>query len=136
MVKLIRFDDEDANSADVDRYLLVVEVAQRYGVHPSMSTDSERFFGQLLEQFTGDSNNLPAWLEERILRDFVAVNERPRWIQNPEWPFSDGNPMIFAGQIDLTAQQEGLSAVQFHDDTSLYIFIDKKGQTRVVIQQY
>lgn len=136
MVKLIHFDDEDVNDTDLEIYGLVVKVASRYGVDPLMSRSSEEFFGNLLAQYSGDLDSLAAWLEEQIPKHFVAVGERPRWIQNPEWPFADGQPMIFVGQIDMPAQPEGMATELFHDDTSLYVFIGRKVQPVVVTQQF
>jgi hypothetical protein len=97
---------------------------------------SEEFFRNLLAQYTGHADNLAAWLEQQNPRHFIALGDRPRWIQNPEWPFSDGRPLVFAGQIDVSTQHGGIAAEIYHDDTSLYVFIGRGVQPVIVIQQF
>ncbi len=135
MVKLIRFDDPPADDIELQVFELVSDVSGRYGVSPSMSTDAEQFFSSLLAEYTGDLENLTSWLEERLSEHFVAVGARPSWLQGPEWPFANGRPMIFVGQIDLTIQNGGIASELYHDDTSLYVFIGRKVQPEVVVQQ-
>lgn len=133
MVKLIRFDDQNVSEDDIETYQLVVETARRFSVDPSMSIEAENFFSELVTQYEGDKAGLVDWLEEQIPQYFVAIGERPRWLQNPEWPFADGRPMIFAGQIDW--KHEEIPPEVFHDNTSLYVFIGRKTRPVVVIQQ-
>ena len=135
MVKLIKFDEENASESELEVYLSVVRVANQYGVDPSSSVESEEFFQHLLEEFTGSLENLTEWLEEQLPRYFTVINERPRWKQSASWPFSHGKPMMFAGQIDLSIQPEGPVSDIYHDDTSLYIFIGKGVSPIVITQQ-
>jgi hypothetical protein len=79
-----------------------------------------------------DDTNVVAWLESSIPQHFLALRKRPEWLQNPEWPFADGKPMIFVGQIDLPKAD---APNVFHDDTSLYVFVGAKTRPEVVIQQ-
>ena len=125
------FDDEDV-------YGLLLEACYSYKVEPSMSLESEAFFRDLLTQYTGslDAENLLIWLKERIEQSFVALNKRPEWIQSSEWPFIDGQPAIFAGQIDISLQDNKIASQLIHDDTSFYLFIAPKKQPIVITQQY
>ncbi len=44
--------------------------------------------------------------------------------------------MIFAGQIDLSTQGEGIVSELYHDDTSLYVFVGRKTPPVVIVQQF
>jgi hypothetical protein len=135
MVRLIRSDDKDVSESEIQLYLLVVDVADRFGVEPSMSQESEDYFVRMLDDFLGDPTDLQQWLEERIAHAFVSLGERPRWIQGAQWPFAEGQPMIFAGQMELAPQQGGIAEQLFHDATSLYVFLAPKVEPVVVMQQ-
>lgn len=121
---------------DLNTYLMLFEVAKRYEVDPSSSLDSETFFRNLLKGYPGsfdDEEEKTEWLDRQIGQHFIALGRRPEWIQDPQWPFVDGKPMVFAGQIDIAVRDE--STDFFHDDTSLYIFVGRKVKPIVVIQQ-
>jgi hypothetical protein len=101
-------------------YLLLLKLCGKYGVDPSSSFEMEGFFMKILAEQPKDSD-LSTYLKGR-----------PRWIQGRAWPLVNGQPMIFAGQIDI--KQEGKDL--FHDDTSLYVFIAKDSEPKMVLQQY
>lgn len=121
MFKLAKIDDEDATEDEIMLMLLVEEVANKCGASIN-SIEAEEFFNSFLEKYSGDIANLKSWLTEEITPYFIALTKRPIWIQSPDWPFENGKPMIFAGQLDLSAQ-DGIISQFFHDDASLYIFI-------------
>lgn len=135
MVKLINVDEKGASEAEVEAYLLVTSVSNRYGVDPSSSVECERFFQKLLAEYTGDLDDLEPWLERQIPQYFMAIGERPRWKQGADWPFANGSPMIFAGQIDISIEKWQQGRDIYHDDTSLYVFIAKRVQPVVIVQQ-
>lgn len=122
---------------DLETYLLVVDAGTRHGVDPSSSLESERFFRELLAQYSGelDKESVSNWLENQIQIHFLVVKDYPKWIQASEWPFADGKPMIFVGQIDLFSQEREIIKV-YHDDTSLYVFIGANVEPVVVLQQF
>lgn len=126
------------NFDDPTTYLLLLEVSKHYAVDPSMSIEAEDFFRKLLTQYAGKPNptSITTWLEEQIPQYFAVIGERPRWIQSPQWPFEEGNPMIFVDQIDLSPQSKKIISTIYHDDTSLYIFIGQKVQPVVIVQQF
>ena len=119
---------------DPETLSLILGVVEPYGVYPLSSDDAETFFTVLLSHYSGPSERgcLVDWLNNQLSTLFVSVGERPRWIQNPDWQFAHGKPMIFAGQIDISKKAFPF----YHDDTSLYIFIASKEEPRVVVQQY
>jgi hypothetical protein len=128
---MLDFDNEDT-------YFLLVDICKQFAVFPSSSLESEAFFRALLAEYSGDLNpsDVTAWLKQQVGQHFVAITERPRWIQNPEWPIVNGKPLIFAGQIDIEVRPGYTSANFFHDDTSFYVFFGQKMQPVVVTQQY
>jgi hypothetical protein len=63
-----------------------------------------------------------AWLKTQIAERFKYLKAPPKWLQSPDWQFSDNRPLIFVGQLDIA----GLS----HDTAALYIFFDP------VLRQY
>ena len=123
---------------DQETYILLLQACKRFGVDPSMSVESENFFRKLLAQYHGEASHgsILAWLDQQIAQHFLALNDRPNWIQSPEWPFADERPMIFAGQIDVTVEHGGMPSQLFHDDTSLYVFLALGKPPVVVLQQY
>jgi hypothetical protein len=131
MFRLAKIDDENATEDEIKLMLLVEEVANKCGASVN-SKEAEEFFNSFLEKYSGDIANLKSWLVEEITPYFIALTKRPNWIQSPEWPFENGKPMIFAGQLDLPVR-DGIISQFYHDDASLYIFIGELGP--VVITQ-
>ena len=122
---------------DVGTYSTLFEIAKKYGVDPSSSLQSEAFFESLLKSYPGrfdDKEEIATWLDARVQQHFVALDQRPEWIQDPEWAFADGKPMVFAGQINISTEKQSLPL--FHDDTSLYVFIASEAESVVIVQQY
>lgn len=119
-------------------YELLLKVCSPYGVDPSSSVEAENFFRKLLEQYTGDTapDHLSSWLSNQITEHFYALASRPRWIQSPNWPVKDGIPMVFVGQIDISVKGTGTAMKIFHDDTSFYVFVDRQGRPKVIVQQF
>lgn len=58
-----------------------------------------------------------AALRSELLARFRCVKSPPRWMQSPDWPFVEGRPTTFVGQLDL-----GTLA---HDDAQVYVFVDE-----------
>jgi hypothetical protein len=107
---------------------LLLDLGTEIGFDATSSTDAEKFFLRLMDQFSGTPNDFPAWLRREVSNSFICFKDRPKWIQNPAWPFTDRGPMMFIGQMDLPS---GL----FHDSASFYIFYEpKSGVTDTILQ--
>jgi hypothetical protein len=120
-------------------HILLLRVADKFGVDPDASFECKALFRELLTSYSGpeDTRSISAWLSEQIPRYFVSLRKRPRWIQASDWPFANGKPMVFAGQIDISASAgEQIIPNFYHDDTSLYVFIGRKVEPVVILQQY
>ncbi len=125
------------NFDDKQIYAMLLEVCKHHAVNPSSSLESEKFFRELLLKFVGkfDARNISPWLSENIAKHFIALGERPRWLQDAEWPFFNNQPMVFSGQIDWHVKDNELATKIFHDDTSFYLFIAQKIKPVIVMQQ-
>ncbi len=123
---------------DAATYDLLLKICSPYEVEPDSSIEAEAFFRALLARYAGaaDLESLAAWLNDQIPHYFVALGERPQWIQGADWAYANGQPMIFAGQIDLNRAEREKIVPSLHDDTSLYVFIGRGVAPVVVMQQY
>lgn len=127
------------NYDDTSIYMLILKVGAKYGVDPSMSIASEEFFRRTLAEYKGDKSqaDILRWLEDIISSNFLAFDQLPEWIQEPEWPFTSGQPMIFVGQVNVKRNASIVAQNTIHDDTSYYVFIpQERGTPQVIIQQY
>lgn len=119
---------------DFEVYKVVSTICVKYQVDPD--TNIRDFINKILSKYDGDDdlNKLKFWLEGEIPKHFIAVNERPIWIQNPDWPVHNGTPMIFVAQREVTNQDF------FHDTTVFYIFIPlgdwSDDEIKIISQQY
>jgi hypothetical protein len=113
----------------------VLEVCSEYQV----DINYPEYFDDLLAQYNGPHNqeDIANWLRAQIPDLFRVVGDRPHWIQEPDWPFHDGEPMIFLGQVDVNVNDQPPEERIYHDDTSLYLFKARHGkEITVVMQQY
>jgi len=123
---------------DPEIYDLLVKVCSHYKVDPSVPLESEVFFRELLSHYDDPSEPLQSWLEKQIRDSFIVIKDRPHWIQGANWPFANGKPMVFVGQIDIRVSIDSMASRFFHDDTSFYIFVPAEGEgpVEVITQQY
>jgi hypothetical protein len=92
--------------------------------------ESEEFFATLVSRFAGSKSDFLRYVKENLPSWFRFVSQPPRWLQEAEWQFSRGVPMVFVGQVDVSA-----GAQWFHDDASFFVFWDPEtGETKVTIQ--
>jgi hypothetical protein len=113
-----------------DVYSELLELVSPFGAQLTAPIEAEEFFGREVESFAGSRESLLDHIRTNLPDWFRAVGDRPRWIQEAEWQFSGGKPMVFVGQIDVPA---GKSV--YHDDASFFVFVDPaSGETKTVIQ--
>ncbi|MCL2309250.1 MAG: hypothetical protein FWC42_03095 [Proteobacteria bacterium] len=67
------------------------------------------------------------WLKTRLLSVFQCLKKPPKWLQDCMWPIREGKPLIFVGQLELGSE--------FHDDSIVYIFLDRDTKECVTIVQ-
>jgi hypothetical protein len=105
----------------------VASVAAKLGFHPMVPLGTDDFLRAIVAAYTGTQEGFKDWFVATASAEYRALGERPRWLQDPEWPLLKGHPMTFVGQVDQRFPT---------NRTSFYIFWDQKqtGATRVVIQ--
>lgn len=125
----------DVNDRDV--YAALLRICDLFGVDPTASIEAEEYFRKLLMSYGGSGPDaaFESWLEQELTGRFLTLAGIPNWLQASEWPFANGEPLIFAGQIDYSLDDNSVAAQLFHDDTSIYVFIGKKIPSVVIMQQ-
>lgn len=105
----------------------LLEWGKKYSFDPTSCVESETYFLNLW----GNSKNMDFkeqrnYLKNAVTNDFKAADDFPDWLQNPDWQFYGGLPMLFVGQIE--ANIEGSTAV-------FYTFYDDKtGKIKTIVQ--
>ncbi|NDV97262.1 hypothetical protein D0T84_20490 [Dysgonomonas sp. 521] len=56
-----------------------------------------------------------------------CLKKKPKWLQEPDWPFDEGEPLLFVGQLDISPMR--------HDTSYVYVFYNKKKETYLTIEQ-
>lgn len=111
-----------------DAFAAIMRIGDEVGIR---ADNHEEIVNECLAKFEGGDQELGEWLRRRLLTLFPSMGQRPKWIQEEEWPVSpSGKPLVFLGQVDVKP------SALFHDDTSFYLFFDAAtGETEVVTQQ-
>jgi hypothetical protein len=103
------------------------ELVSPTGAMPDSPLEAEEFFTQLVAQFS-DRASLRQHVATHVPQWFRSLRQPPDWIQNPEWLWEGGKPMVFVGSIDAPRGT-------FHDDARFYVFWSPGiGTTKCVIQ--
>jgi hypothetical protein len=92
-----------------------------------IKTLAENYFTELVVRFD-DHAALRRHLEDFAPGLFRCLREPPNWIQDPEWPWAGGRPMVFVGSIVAPPGT-------FHDDARFYVFWSPEVGTRECIIQ-
>lgn len=95
---------------------------------PWLSPDTKYLQQYVLPSRSGrEGDDLKQWLQDELSKRFRYMSSLPDWIQNPEWPISNGRPLVFLGQLDIEEY--------FHDIAAAYIFHDPvSGNCETIIQ--
>ncbi len=108
----------------------LLTVGEELSFDPQSSAEAVSFFVGLLQDFHGRQGELADWLRGHVASCFSCIHERPRWIQGRDWQFWSNRPMVFVGQIDVSAGANWL-----HDDAAFYVFWSPEtGVTRTIVQ--
>lgn len=113
-----------------DVYSELLELVSKHGTQLTAPIEAEEFFTRQVESFNGSREQLLEHFRVNLPTWFRAISDQPRWIQEAEWQFTRGEPMVFVGQLDVPAGT-GI----YHDDASFFVFVDpRSGETKTVIQ--
>jgi hypothetical protein len=108
----------------------LIRMVSEVGAQVDVPIEAEAFFSEKVRGFSGDRQEVLDQVRQSLRTWFRAVDQYPAWLQEAEWPFSGGRPMIFVGQIDVPAATRML-----HDDASFFVFWDPdSGEVRTLIQ--
>lgn len=126
MTEYIDFESE----IPLDKMELLIKLGEEFGFDPLCSVESEEYFMKLLLKYQDEDDSLMNLLRQEIIKEFKCVEEKPKWIQNPEWQFNNKKPMEFVGQLELKQ-----SKIRLHDDATFYVFWDREtGITKTIMQ--
>ncbi|MCA8293732.1 hypothetical protein LGN19_08020 [Burkholderia sp. AU30198] len=96
-------------------------------VLPKWLRISDEMYGEIRQSAAGLAGaELISFMKGEMERRFVCLSKPPKWIQDEFWPVSDGEPLIFVGQLDVSKVR--------HDTSYVYVFLGKSGKY-VTIEQ-
>ena len=98
-------------------------------VGADITDDCEQFLSELRTEFAGTDEDFLKHVQKNVGRWFRVITSYPQWVQNAEWQFHEGRPMVFAGEITIP-KDAGL----FHDDAYIFVFLSERGVIKNVIQ--
>ena len=90
----------------------------------SFSDDADRkvmreIYAQYIRE--GEPSDAAAWIRRQLEHLFPCAELRPVWIEAiPQWPFHNGKPMVFVGQIDVGKSRVANELLA--PETTLYVF--------------
>lgn len=110
---------------------LLFRVCRRHACRPDVPLESEEYFRALTERYAGAAEAFEEWLDQQLRDSFRSLTKAPEWLQGPEWPLYNGQPMTFVGQLDV---RRAPASVLSYDATFFVFWDTASGETRVVIQ--
>jgi hypothetical protein len=97
-------------------------------ITPSWLSISQEYFAKLLVKHKEKSGKeLESALKKDISSEFKFLNKKPKWLQETHWPIEDNKPLIFLGQLDITALK--------HDISFVYVFFNEDNKSYLTIEQ-
>lgn len=113
-----------------DLFEELIPMVSEVGALVDVPIESEDFFSNIIEQFEGTRKECLDYIKSNLKNWFKFVKKGPDWIQEAEWQFANGKPLVFVGQINIPKETG-----YFHDDAAFFIFWDTdSGETKTVIQ--
>jgi len=107
---------------------LMIQLSE-FGVDPLIPRESKDFFLKAIEGFDGSKEDCINYIVKKVPEWFTGVKGLPDWIQNPEWQFSEGKPMLYVGQLE--------ASMPGHQDSVFFLFWNPdNGEFKVVHQMY
>jgi hypothetical protein len=112
---------------------VVSRVARSLGVGVAVPEACGELVGRVVESYRGRPEDFETWFARELLDRFRAFGERPNWIQEPEWPVEDEQPLTFVGQVE---RPRGTYAGQYYGhDAAYYVFTDMRTAKCTVVVQ-
>lgn len=93
--------DDFISEIPLDKMEILLQLGKEYSFDPLYCIESEKYFIKLLENYQGIKEDaLKDLLRTIVAKDFEILDEKPVWVQNPDWQFNNDRPMIFVGQLE------------------------------------
>ncbi|AIQ42235.1 hypothetical protein [Paenibacillus sp. FSL R5-0912] len=123
--------DDFTSEIPLDKMEILLQLGKEYSFDPLSCIESEKYFIKLLENYQGTKEDaLKDLLRTIVAKDFEILDEKPVWVQNPDWQFNNDRPMIFVGQLEKKYDQQNLQHAYI-----FYVFWDREsGLTKTTIQ--
>lgn len=110
----------------VEEYNLISTISPKY-----VDADSEFVEKYILpSDKTLSKSELRQFIKNRYTELFKHQSKPPKWIQTPQWPIKNDKPLFFLAQVDIK------DCEFFHDNGSVYLFLDPETKTIETIQQF
>ena len=108
----------------------IYEAITRYGALPDYPSDARDFLQRQLDEFVGTDEQFVSYIRSKSGEWFRSAAGLPPWIQEAEWQYADGRPMLYVGYVGLPENSGWL-----HDEARFFVFWSPElGMTKVVIQ--
>jgi hypothetical protein len=86
------------------------------------------YFSTIIKNYNGkNKKEIKEEIREKIKNDFIYMKNPPKWLQSPNWPIENGQPLIFIGELDM--------GELLHDMSKVFIFYNKAKDTFSNIKQ-
>ncbi|MEZ5303813.1 MAG: hypothetical protein R3F11_24690, partial [Verrucomicrobiales bacterium] len=106
---------------------VLLDEVSKVGALPDVPVEAEDYFTNLVSNFT-DLQLFRHYLQSHVPEIYKSLVSYPEWIQDPDWPWENGVPMIFVGSIDPPPGT-------FHDEARFFLFWSPTvGTTKCIIQ--
>ncbi len=89
-----------------------------------------KYFEEIGATFDGNNKKeVKQKIKEKVSSDFIVIKSAPKWIQDQFWPFSEGKPMLFIGELGM--------GELLHDFSKVFVFYDLKlNKFENIVQSY
>ena len=88
------------------------------------------YFSAILDNDSLSKAEKKEQIKAQVKKDFRCLKKPPKWIQDYNWPISNGKPLVFVGQLELDIEI-------FHDKGAVYVFLNTDtGEIETVKQFY
>ena len=106
------------------------EAVTKLGALPDFPGEAREFLEREYGKFGGGPDEFVEYVRANAAHWYRSVAEPPPWIQEAEWQYDAGRPMVYVGSVQVSTES-GF----FHDDATFYVFWSPDlGTTKTVIQ--
>ena len=134
---------DDAKRDAIRFRTLLLTIAEKKYRASCFTDDASDFLDGIYRDYleAGSPRNRREWIAKRLEGEFPYVDKLPEWVEGKgscDWPFRDGKPMVFVGQIGPVPENDVTRTV-FTFDVVIYIFGaripgEREGTHRIVYE--